>query len=142
MPIVWSGPDVPLGALPRGTEAGGPPGCDERLSTGAPCLEPPLEAGRQAAVRREPGSGEDGRRTEQLRRPARDVEPDQRHHAAEPDEEADERRPPTRSDGSKRNARTAMIIGTDAIRIAASDEATWTSPAAMSGNGMTISATA
>ena len=47
-----------------------------------------------------------------------------------------------RSEGSKRNESTVTISGTEAIRIAASDEAMWTSPAAISGNGIEISATA
>ena len=50
--------------------------------------------------------------------------------------------PPTRSEWSKRSASSAMISGTDAIRIAASDDATCCSPAAISGNGMQISMTA
>ena len=52
------------------------------------------------------------------------------------------REPVARSPGSKRTASTATISGTDAIRIAASDEDTCCSPAAMSGNGIEISTTA
>ena len=52
------------------------------------------------------------------------------------------RRPSARSSGSKRSASSAMNSGTAAIMIAASEEATRCSPAAMSGNGMTISGTA
>ena len=52
------------------------------------------------------------------------------------------RLPVTRSERSKRSARTATIRGTEAIRIAASDEETCCSPAAISGNGIAISATA
>ena len=47
-----------------------------------------------------------------------------------------------RSEGSKRSESTVTISGTEAMMIAASDEAMWTSPAAMSGNGIEISATA
>ncbi len=47
-----------------------------------------------------------------------------------------------RSSGSKRNASTAPINGTAAITIAASDEDTCSSPAAISGNGIDTSATA
>ena len=47
-----------------------------------------------------------------------------------------------RSLSSKRIASTAPISGTAATMIAASDEATCTSPAAISGNGIEISATA
>ena len=39
-------------------------------------------------------------------------------------------------------ASTAMMIGTAAMRIAASEEEMWTSPAAMSGKGIAISITA
>jgi len=44
-----------------------------------------------------------------------------------------------RSAGSKRSASSAMNSGTDAMMIAASDEATCCSPLAMSGNGTAIS---
>ena len=47
-----------------------------------------------------------------------------------------------RSAGSKRIASTATISGTEAIRIAVSDEDTYCSPAAISGNGSVISITA
>ena len=47
-----------------------------------------------------------------------------------------------RSAWSKRSASSATISGTEAIRIAASDEETVCSPAAISGNGITISTTA
>ena len=47
----------------------------------------------------------------------------------------------TRSEGSKRTASTAMISGTAAIRMAASEEEMWRSPPAMSGKGMEISTT-
>ena len=47
-----------------------------------------------------------------------------------------------RSEWSKRSASTAPISGTAAMMIAASDEATCSSPAAISGNGIEISATA
>ncbi len=52
------------------------------------------------------------------------------------------RAPRTRSSGSKRMASTAMISGTAAIRIAASEDETCCSPAAISGNGIEISTTA
>jgi hypothetical protein len=44
-----------------------------------------------------------------------------------------------RSEWSKRRASTALISGTNAMMIAASDEATRSSPAAISGNGPEIS---
>ena len=47
-----------------------------------------------------------------------------------------------RSEGSKRSDSTVTISGTEAMMIAVSDDATWTSPAAISGNGIEISATA
>ena len=50
--------------------------------------------------------------------------------------------PVARSAGSKRIASTATISGTEAIRIAVSDEDTYCSPAAISGNGSVISITA
>src|SRR4051794_2059379 len=49
------------------------------------------------------------------------------------------RRPETRSDASKRSARSATISGAAAMMIAATDESTWRSPAAISGNGTAIS---
>src|SRR3954449_2440454 len=45
------------------------------------------------------------------------------------------REPVARSARSKRSASSATKSGTAAMMIAASDEATWRSPAAMSGNG-------
>ena len=50
--------------------------------------------------------------------------------------------PVARSDASKRIASSATISGTQAIRIAASDDETCCSPAAISGNGSAISASA
>ena len=50
--------------------------------------------------------------------------------------------PPARSAWSNRSASRATINGTEAIRIAASDDATCCSPAAISGNGITISTSA
>ena len=47
-----------------------------------------------------------------------------------------------RSEGSKRSDRTVTISGTEAMMIAASDEATCTSPSAISGNGIETSMTA
>ncbi len=47
-----------------------------------------------------------------------------------------------RSEWSKRSASRAPISGTEEIRIAARDEDTRVSPAAIIGNGMQISATA
>ena len=52
------------------------------------------------------------------------------------------REPVTRSEASKRSASRATNSGAAAIRIAASDEATCCSPAAISGNGIAISTTA
>ena len=52
------------------------------------------------------------------------------------------RSPVARSAWSKRIAITATISGTEAIRIAVSDEDTYCSPAAISGNGSVISITA
>src|SRR3954451_480578 len=49
------------------------------------------------------------------------------------------RRPPTRSDSSKRSASSATISGAAAMMIAATDESTWRSPLAISGNGTAIS---
>jgi hypothetical protein len=49
------------------------------------------------------------------------------------------RDPVARSAWSKRSASSATKSGTAAMMIAASDEATWRSPAAMSGKGTTIS---
>ena len=49
------------------------------------------------------------------------------------------RDPVARSARSKRSASSATKSGTEAMMIAASDEATWRSPAAMSGKGTTIS---
>ena len=54
--------------------------------------------------------------------------PDERDHAREPDDQADEPAALARSAGSKRSASSAMKSGTPAIRIAASDEATCCSP--------------
>ncbi len=52
------------------------------------------------------------------------------------------RRPATRSLWSKVRARAATISGVAAIRIAATDELTCSSPKAISGNGIAISAIA
>ena len=49
------------------------------------------------------------------------------------------REPVARSAGSKRSASSATKSGTEAMMIAASEEATCCSPAAMSGNGTAIS---
>src|SRR3954471_17523223 len=48
-------------------------------------------------------------------------------------------RPETRSDASKRSASSATISGAAAMMIAATEESTWRSPAAISGNGTAIS---
>src|SRR5687767_1305693 len=61
---------------------------------------------------------------------------------ARPTKRPTRRRPVTRSSWSSRIASSAMISGSDATMIAASDEATCCSPNAMSGNGMQISSSA
>jgi hypothetical protein len=58
---------------------------------------------------------------------------------ARPNSRPTRREPVARSAGSKRNASSATMSGTAAMMIAARDEATWRSPAAMSGNGIAIS---
>ena len=61
---------------------------------------------------------------------------------ASPTNRPTSRTPVARSERSTRIAISATISGTQAIRIAASDEETCCSPAAISGNGSAISASA
>ena len=105
-----------------------------RVDVGEIALEEHRPAG--VADRRD----QDRSRTDELRATTGDVDADQRDDAGEADEEPRKRRRSTRSLGSKRSARSAIMSGTAATMIAASDEATWRSPAAISGNGKTISA--
>ena len=73
--------------------------------------------------------------TEQLVGVPGDVDPDQGDHAREPDEEADQSHPadPLGAIEAERPRGTATISGVAAIRIAAIDELTCSSPAAISG---------
>ena len=61
---------------------------------------------------------------------------------AKPTSRPTSRPPVARSARSNRIASTAMISGTAAMMIAASDESMCRSPAAISGNGIEISTTA
>ena len=61
---------------------------------------------------------------------------------ANPISSPNRRAPVARSAWSNRSASRATISGTEAIRIAANEDETCCSPAAISGNGITISASA
>ena len=61
---------------------------------------------------------------------------------ANPISSPNRRAPVARSAWSKRSASRATISGTEAIRIAANEDETCCSPAAISGNGITISTSA